>query len=538
MNRISSRTTGRAAAATFGRLLPRTAQIIAGGVAFLLLVSMPAAGFETLETELQLDTLFAPLQPGGPRIEAHFDAMLAADMNNDGRKELIIPGSDGRLRLLRLSDRLRRLELATWALVNTRVEGDLVRTNIYLTTAHLDPGGTESLLVALPRGIFEVRVEGDPPEPRFYTVFDRTFIGDSRRDRARIERLDFAADLDGDGRSELWIPEQEGMAFWRRNEKDGTWQEVGLPPASPRVSQTAGAVPIDTSSVQPDLYSLRFRHRLDYPDFHLFDLDRDKRVEILLLSDDHQSGPPVRIAEVYEMGNPLQYTTAPVQIRRAPIGQGNQTFLDLNGDGFLDMLEVSSNVDMVKPRTVILVYISPPVREYQFSRHTYRYTAPDPIGMVLHGEWNGDDLADLAYTQFEYTFGSTNDLVEMLLGREVGVTLRFVYGEDGKYGRPVQDLRFDIRNRSFNYRYFPPFSMEGDFDGDKRSDLLIRPRPERIQLHLSDGRGGQLNPREAVSIDVAETAYCFIEDLDGDGRSDLIVCDPGAPAIRAFLSRP
>jgi hypothetical protein len=185
------------------------------------------------------------------------------------------------------------------------------------------------------------------------------------------------------------------------------------------------------------------------------------------------------------------------------------------------------------------VFISPPIREYVFDRPTVRYATHDPLGIILHGDWNDDGKGDLAFSQFDYSFGSTDDLVDLILGSEMSVTLRFLFGRPyGLPSKPDQNVKLRIRNRSFHPQMFPPFSMEGDFNGDGAADLLVRRRVDRCEILLSQDRRGRLETRPAVSFAVAGKGICRIADLDGDGRSDILVADPEDRRITALLSRP
>lgn len=531
--------TGRAA----GRRLLRSMALATMLTAALL--TSPTSALDFTKVHLDLRPLFDSSTKDERATRPLFSAIVVADLTGDGRKEIILPGTDGRLRFLRLTGTPRRPHLTVWATVDTRVEGDQWPGGCYLTAAALTKDAPASLVLALPRGIFTVRIEGEPPRPQWLPFCDRTFF-DAGPTALRPRRLDFLVDLDGDGTPEIWMPQLEGMAFLRRRRPRGapkpdrsTWEEVQLPSLSVRVRQSVGASPTRQSAVQPPLYALRFGHRLSFPTLSLTDLDSDGQTELIVLTRETASRSPILRAECFALRDALHFTTSPIQVRAARMGRGNQTFLDLNGDGFLDLLRVESNFDIVSPRTSIEVFLSPSAREHTFERPTSRYTTHDPIGMVLYGDWNGDGMTDLAYSQFDYTFGSTDDLVDLIMGREIPVTIRFLHGRPGGFPpKPDQELRLEIRNRCFHYRYFPPLSMEGDYNGDGTTDLLVRSRPERYQIHLLGGGGRRLSRRPAKSFSIADRGICRVADLDGDGRSDLLTFDPERPAITVLLSRP
>jgi len=517
---------------------------VAATLAATMLAS-PASAFDLTKVRIDLRPLFDSQVEGEPAAEPLFGATVVADLTGDGRKEIVLPGTDGRLRLLRLTGSQRKPNLTPWAIVDTSVEGDRWSGGCYLTAAALQKGAPASLVLALPRGIFTVRIEGEPPSPQWAPFCDRTFFDPSQAGSGP-RRLDFLVDLDGDGTPEIWTPQIEGMAFLRRRKSreapvptGPTWEEVQKPSLSLRARQSVGASPVRLSAVQSPLYALRLGHTLSFPTLRVTDLDSDGRGELVVLTRETVTQPSTLRAECFALRDALHFTTSPSQVRAAPMGRGSQTFLDLNGDGFLDLLRVESNLDIVSPRTAIEVFLSPPAPEHTFEQPTSRYTTHDPIGMVLYGDWNGDRMIDLAYSQFDYTFGSTDDLVDLIVGREIPVTVRFLYGSaSGFAAKSDQDLRLEIRNRCFHYRFFPPVSMEGDYNGDGISDLLVRSRLERYEIHLSQDGGRRLSRRPVESFSVAAESVCRVADLDGDGRSDLLEFEPGRPAITVLLSRP
>jgi len=499
---------------------------------------------EFVGAKLDLEPFFAARAKGEKAPLPLFGEMVAADLTGGGDREIVVPGSDGKIRIFKLAGSARRPSLRFWAEVETRVEGDRPGGMCYLTAAPLGPEAHESLVLALPRGIFRVELKGGGrPKPEFFPLCDRTFF-DAQGPKALPRRLDFVVDLDGDGTPELWMPELEGVAFWRKKGEGAVWDRIELPRLDVRVAQAAGAARVGgRGSVQRPTYSLRFAKSSRLPTFQVADLDSDGHLELVVLSGETAGGRSIERAECYRLRDPLHFTTAPVQVRSARAGSGDEMFLDLNGDGYLDLLRVESNLDIVKPRTVIEIFISPPVADYTFDRPTFRYATHDPIGMVLYGDWNGDGKVDIAYTQFDYAFGSTDDLVDLILGREFEITMCYLFGGAAGYSRkPDHDVALRIRNRCFHYTVFPPVSMEGDYDGDGTADLLVRYRPNRCRVFLSRrARGAKWaapSGRPAASFSIPARGLCRIVDLNGDGRSDLLLADPEKSVLQVLLARP
>jgi hypothetical protein len=64
-------------------------------------------------------------------------------------------------------------------------------------------------------------------------------------------------------------------------------------------------------------------------------------------------------------------------------------------------------------------------------------------------------------------------------------------------------------------------NVTGDFDGDGRRDLLVHDRPDRLVLHLGTGHTFSKGP--AATVVVPSGCTWVVEDVDADGRSDLLV---------------
>lgn len=509
-------------------------------VAMAAALASPVRALDFVEARFDFDKTSERLR------SINLDAMIVADLTGGGSREIVVPSSGGRLHVLRLAGTARRPKLEVWATVETRVEGDSSVGNTYLTAGRLERGKPESLVLALPRGIFAVQIAGNPPVTRFTPFCDRVFF-DSPAEFGSTERLDFLADLDNDGTPEIWIPQQDGMAFWRREAGGPGWQRIEMPPLATRTRQWLAAVPMGFSACQRPVHALQFGRAHRVPEIRLADIDRDKRLDLMVVERAVEAGRSIDRVECYRLRDALHFTTSPWQVREAEAEAGAQAFVDLNGDGFLDLLRVNSNFDFVKPRTNIEAYVSPVSREHVFvrpsrketeSRTYFSYKTHDPIGMVLYGDWNGDGGVDLAFTQLEYSFGSTDDLADIILGSEIEMTVQFLsWGPYGLPQKPQQSLRLRIRHGCFHPDLFPPLSMEGDYNGDGAADLLVRTRPERIRIHLAQ-KGGGIATRPSASISVSEDADCRVGDLNGDGRSDLLVGDWVRDTLSAFLSRP
>ena len=84
-------------------------------------------------------------------------------------------------------------------------------------------------------------------------------------------------------------------------------------------------------------------------------------------------------------------------------------------------------------------------------------------------------------------------------------------------------------------------SLRGDFDGDKHFDLLLARSSDELAVHLFEGNSFSKTPNAVLAVG-GEEEY-EIADLDGDGRSDIILSsihylqETPTPHARVFLSQ-
>jgi hypothetical protein len=112
--------------------------------------------------------------------------------------------------------------------------------------------------------------------------------------------------------------------------------------------------------------------------------------------------------------------------------------------------------------------------------------------------------------------------------------------EEGRF-RKVNGLdlsgQFKLNLEKIEIRTLPMF--QGDFDGDGRTDFVQMGRGKKVTIH----RGGPdctfpAKPDLVIALEqeIPLIEFVRIEDLDADGRSDLIVIQPGRPGDDAATS--
>jgi hypothetical protein len=81
-----------------------------------------------------------------------------------------------------------------------------------------------------------------------------------------------------------------------------------------------------------------------------------------------------------------------------------------------------------------------------------------------------------------------------------------------------------------------PIFIQGDFNGDGRPDLLVRGLGTQWNIFLSTTDGRWFAPQPAMTFDAPGHGYIEINDLNGDGLSDIIWHEPAEHRLSIFMS--
>ncbi len=116
--------------------------------------------------------------------------------------------------------------------------------------------------------------------------------------------------------------------------------------------------------------------------------------------------------------------------------------------------------------------------------------------------------------------------------------------------RPALQAQFDIQLLQApirdglmfrRYRNAEILDLTGDFNGDGYRDLVVRERLERLSVHLAAGFA--FAPAAEATVSIPAAGRFGVADVDGDGRSDIVLRWTGTPETgggersRVFFSR-
>ncbi|GIW71200.1 MAG: hypothetical protein KatS3mg102_0742 [Planctomycetota bacterium] len=442
----------------------------------------------------------------GPRI---VDPVLL-DLNGDGRTDLLLVR--GREASLYLQDEggfdperpLQRFRFVDQA--------------ILWTHADLDGDGRPEVLYLAPDGVYAYRWRGGRLSfvPRLVAATGAVLRAASPEE---VRWRPFYQDLDGDGIRDLLLPGEGELLVYRG------LPELEFEPARPLLVRPD--VSVDTGSPRP---SSELRSSYWYPIVHVGEANGDGRPDLFV----HQRRQVVVFLQ-RERGRfgPRPDRVLPL-VFAGPLPEGRfkldlelpARFADVDGDGLTDV--VATHVG----RAVTYAFRGRADLQGALGTPQAVLRLPGITFMDYLADLDGDGRQDLV-------LGRTDrpglwDLIRVLVTKEVSVEAFIYYGrEQGLFPRLPDvrrrvdvPIRFASGSEGVEVGTAAVLSLAGDFDGDGRVDLLLRSGPERLAVYRNLGRSFADEPMAELRVYDME-GYRFVEpfceDLNGDGRADVVL---------------
>ena len=432
------------------------------------------------------------------------------------------------------------------------------------STLHMEPGPPGAGIIALTdEGLSRLRFEagGEGPSLQLEPVLrDPPILAGTRSFYASLELVH---DLNGDGIDDVLLPSRNGLAVYLGS-ATGLGPEpsdrIEIPEREQRFPDRVGrwyTMPdirdVNGDGVADLLFSERFCDDSPAP-LHVLlgsreGVFRAMRRETL---DCHDTLTDLRLAvadpQLYPWpGNSEEFTPFP----EAPF---LVALRDLDGDGRAEAV-----FTIQKPRgdswRKELKDAKKPIQQYRFHRlnddlfiepepyfstkvigHGVEFDAEDeeevdlPIRIQQFQDLDGDGREDLVTLTFRF---SIFQALKILATKRIGIGIDFhVYAhrEDGRFVEvPGLDLSEKLKLNLNNLQVGRFAQFAGDFDGDGRQDFTHLGRGKVVTIHA--GQPGCRYPKKpdlSIRLDEepASLSLVRIEDLDGDGRSDLRIARP------------
>jgi hypothetical protein len=358
-----------------------------------------------------------------------------------------------------------------------------------------------------------------------------------RRPEKTIPEIDFLRDIEGDGDLDLLLPDFDAYRVARS--EGARFEQIRALP-----------IPADVQ---------RLEERLAYAPvrLELRDVTLDGQADAVFLAKGelrvHPSEAGRIAADPLRVALPIEVTDPPERGEMTEVDQRDQTWTyllgidDFDGDGVVDLFtqKVRSEGVFDKRHTLAL---------HRGRRNGAAIAfAPEPdtriestvvVGEPVIEDIDRDGRLDVALGSVDFGLGA---LVSALLTGTIDVDVAVHrLGANGRFEEQPsarEEITIDVDLTSG--RTTIPLAELADVDGDGRKDLLIGEGTKSIRVHrgTEGSRSFAAEPVQYETTLPGNGGLATVEDLDGDGREDLILRygkldDPGlVRTLRVLVAR-
>jgi hypothetical protein len=78
--------------------------------------------------------------------------------------------------------------------------------------------------------------------------------------------------------------------------------------------------------------------------------------------------------------------------------------------------------------------------------------------------------------------------------------------------------------------------INGDLNGDKAPDVLVRTDPRHLEVYFSSEKGPVYTPHRKTTFEVATQGRPVVRDLNGDSQRDIIMIEHSTGKVGIILS--
>ena len=398
----------------------------------------------------------------------------------------------------------------------------------YYSFGSPDEQNRGSLLVLSPEGLDSFPQAREKPGFRESPekILERQCYPSPDKPDISLRPVRFSLDMDQDGYDELILPDARSFHVLKKTGNE--FQDIPLPVDIGHLSTSFDVT--DTISFHTSSHSNVIFLRIG-----------DNKTYSLLLIKDHPENREGRIFSLHHPRSPLSFSDTPDQEIILPgISQRNIFFMDLNKDGFMDILTKESNYNLLSPLTKVDVYLSPEKPKAVFQEPTQELRIGDPDGMIYFGDFSGDGLVDICAVQLAYKASSTEDFVEYFAGNHFRLILAFYLFHptiDKYLSAPDFTLPLIMDFTTSPYRR-PLLSIntQADFNGDGRKDILAWVKPDLMEIYTMTS-SDRIHTKPYAKLQVSEVTNYVIGQIDQGKADDVAIYSLKKRRVTLFIFR-
>jgi hypothetical protein len=449
-------------------------------------------------------------QPQPLLVEGDVASVVAADLDGDGRKDLVAVFVTG----------VPPYQKRSFAIFWNRNGVFAPRPDLTLAldeaeacafdVGRLGPGPAEDLLLVTPRGVSAKAFPGRVGVAPRKLVDQITFF--HQPINGELPRVRLVHDLFGPNSHDLLVPSLGSLAIFRRN---GDRYEKA---AELEVDMEVSGGPRRNEGLEV---------RYGFPALHIVDADGDGLRDVIATQED-------RVA-IYRQGPGFSFRPQPDYSRdfavRTPAdhrerGTSATTLVaNLDGDGFVDLIVRKQVFEGVtSARSTSYVFFG---RKDGFSREPAEVLESEGVTLFQTQlvDLTGDGHPDLVVP---YTSFGVFALIRMLTAKTAKVDFQ-IFPFDPRSRKftadPISDRELKFRIPLSGESDLQAISLTADVTGDGKPDLIFGSSEDQLDIHPSLGNG-EFAAVAAETVEVRAAGVLEAVDLNGKGRNDLILHHP------------
>lgn len=134
---------------------------------------------------------------------------------------------------------------------------------------------------------------------------------------------------------------------------------------------------------------------------------------------------------------------------------------------------------------------------------------------------------------------STSSFVEAVVSKGIDWIISIRQFKTPKGYSNEADLKLEVTTTLPTNRWIDDLiTLKGDFNADGRTDFIVRRSLTQCDVYLSSSNSKFYDPQPKLQLQFPSEGRMFVEDLNGDGISDIYVVDYEKGQITVFLSEP
>jgi hypothetical protein len=246
----------------------------------------------------------------------------------------------------------------------------------------------------------------------------------------------------------------------------------------------------------------------------------------------------LRKGEGFSESPNVRFRPGLMELKRGLLDNAVVEPIDLRGDGTYDLVVTKMTGGLAQAKSLVFIYQRSPGANFP-AKPTQTIVTEGVIGPKFL-DMNGDGKLDMILPTVKM---GINNIINMVTSKTVNMTMGiYLQGRDGRFpDRPDKEkqvsFKLDIANIGKNPK---PVMVFGKFSRGPGYGLAVAAKEDRVTLYMPD-RYSYLSDNPGLNLNVPAPTELQATDLNGDGIDDLVMSykrnKNEAKTINIFLSK-